>query len=204
MKKTELEVIGKRLLPYLPGFKVKGDMLFIQPIGHTLRAIVFDRSIASRSFYVQVLLEPLFVPTNVIGFNVGWRVGRSWSADAPNIIAELGAALEREALPFLSVVNAPLDVACAATALDKPQDPHVQQAIAYSLARAGDAEHATVALNQLVHLLDTPTKYAWQTEMADRALALNAKIISDPMSAQRQLKSWEDESARNLGLEEFR
>ncbi len=207
MKKKEFETIGKRLLAYLPGFSVRGDMLFIQPVGHTLRAIVFDRSIDPRRFYVQILIEPLFVPMDLVGFNIGWRLGggcHTWSADDPDIVPELGAALKREAMPFLARVHTPRDVAHAAESLNLSKDPYVQQAIAYALARARDVEQATAALDQLVHLLDTPTKYPWQQEMTGRALALRAKLSSDPVAAERQLDAWEAESVSNLGLEKFR
>src|SRR5947209_27626 len=201
MKNKEFEAIGKRLLPYLPGFTVCGNMLFIRPVGHTLRAIMFDRSIDPRGFYVQVFLEPLFVPTNVIGFNIGWRVGggsHTWNADDPNLVAELGTALKREAFPFLSGAQTPSDVARAASSLKLSGDFYVQQAVAYALARAGNAEGAAAALEQLVRLLDTPVKPGWQHEMIDRAMSLKAKVADDPPAAQRQLDEWEAESAHAL------
>jgi hypothetical protein len=207
MKKKEFEAIGKRLLPYLPGFGVKGDILFIQPLGHTLRAIAFNGSIDPRSFYVQVFIQPLFVPMEVIGFNIGWRARDhcdSWNADDPNLIARLGTALERDALPFLSGVRSYQDVARAAERWKDADDPYVQQAIAYALARSGDVQRATAALDLLVKLLDTPTKYPWQHALSDRALGLKKMLLSDPAAAQRQLDAWEVESARNLGLVEYR
>ena len=205
MTKKEFEAIGKRLLPELPGFASKGQLLFVQPIGHTLRGVFFDRSIDPRTFYAQVLLEPLFVPSDVIGFNVGWRLGggcHDWKADDPNLIADLGIALKQQALPFLLDIQSPRDVAHAAISLKKSQDPYVQQAIAYALARAGDVDQAVTALDQLSSL--HATHIQWQRTMVDRALALRSTLLLDPGEAQRQLEAWEAESMENLGLEEFR
>jgi len=97
MTKKEFEKIGKALLAELPGFRVVGQLLFAQPIGHTLRGVFLDRSIDPRGFYVQVFALPLFVPTEHIGFNFGWRLGGGahlWHADDPNLIYELSQAFE--------------------------------------------------------------------------------------------------------------
>lgn len=221
MKKKEFEAIGKRLLPHLPGFAVKGPLLFLQPVGHTLRAICFNGSIDPRSFYVQIFLEPLFVPSEHIGFNIGWRLrggtggSSSWNADAPNLIPELIAALGREALPFLSRVHSPRDVAEVASAIHPVKgpiaqetvpytsgDPIKQQAIAYALARDGDVAEAGEALDRLVNLLHE--EVPWQHEIAERARVLKSQLLRDPAAARRQLDVWEAETAKNLGLEEFR
>jgi|SRR5262249_3931337 len=202
MTKREFERIGKALLPELPDFGVAGQLLFAQPIGETLRGIYFARSIGPRDFYAHLVVLPLFVPTTVVGFNFGWRVGGGshfWNADDPNLIAELAAALKREALPFLSRIQSPRDVADAAMSLHKSADWYVQQAIAYALARAGDVSQAVVALDELVRMLDVTVP--WQREMSERAMALKSQLLDDPCRAQQQLDAWEAESIRNLGLE---
>lgn len=220
MTKKEFEAIGKRLLPELPGFAVKGQLLFMRPIGHTLRGIFFDRSVDPKSFYVWIFTKPLFVPAQHISFNIGWRLrdgsggSDSWNTDVPNLIPELIAGLKREALPFLSRIQTPLDMVEAAKSIhpikgpvaqpanaDGPRDPIKQQAIAYSLARAADVKQAGDALDQLIGLLREDI--SWQCEMADRARELKTQLVSDPAAAQGQLDAWEAETVKNLGLEEF-
>jgi hypothetical protein len=44
----------------------------------------------------------------------------------------------------------------------------------------------------------------WQREVADRAHALKSQLVSDPATAQKQFDGWEADTAKNLGLEEFR
>ena len=82
------------------------------------------------------------------------------------------------------------------------QNPYVQEALAYSLARAGDIDEAVAALDQLINLLDG--KLSWQHDMADRAQVLKDKLVANPSEAQQQLEAWQKESVSNLGLEAFR
>lgn len=208
MKNKDFAELAKRLLPDLPGFTVKAPLMFIPPVAHTLRAICFEgSSFDAESFYVNFFFQPLFVPANHLSFTFGNRLrkaggGDRWNADVPDIVRELGVALNRDAMPFLSPIKSPRDVAHAATSLRLPQNPHVQQAIAYALARAGDVDKSVAALDELTRLLDV--KVPWQLEMFERASALKSQLLSDASGVQKQLEAWEAESVRNLGLEKFR
>jgi hypothetical protein len=206
MKTTEIAAIGKHLLSELPGFAVKGQLLLMRPLGHTLRGIFFDRSVNPRGFYVQVFIQPLFVPAEHFSFNVGWRLGGgayTWDADAAGVISELVAEVKREALPFLSSVQSPRDVASAAASLLKSGDVYVQQAIAYAFARAGDVQHAVTALAQLERMLDAKEQYPWQTEMERKAKTLKLELRENSAVVLRQLESWEAETIKELALKEF-
>jgi len=203
MTTKEFERIGRALLPELPGFTAKGYLLLIPPARQILRGICFEPSgFDKATFYVWVFFLPLFVPRNHVSFEFGKRIGHRWTADAPNLLHELGVALKREALPFLSPIESPHAVAEAAKSLRLPQNPNVQQAIAYALARAGDVDKAVAALGELTQSLDA--KVPWQLEMAERASAFKAQLLGNTASAQNQLEVWEAESIRNLGLERFR
>jgi hypothetical protein len=208
MTKKDFEKIGKRLLPQLPGFIAKGDLLFILPLRHTLRGFFFDGSSFDKNlFFVYVFLQPLFVPDTYISLNIGWRVGgesHTWDINSPDLLTELGLSLKREALPFLLRIESPKEVADAVMALRISADPYVQQAIAYSFARAKEVSKATAAIDQLFHLLDMKESYPWQREMAERAEKLKAQLIADPEDAQHQLDVWESETVKNLKLEKFR
>ncbi len=203
MTTKEFEKIGKALLPELPGFAVKGYLLLIPPVKQILRGICFEPSgFDKQSFYVWVFFLPLFVPRKHVSFEFGRRIGHNWKGDAQNLLHELSGALKREALPFLSPIESPRDVAQAAKSLRLPQNPNVQQAIAYALARAGDVNEAVAALDELTRSLDV--KVPWQLEMFERANALKPQLLSDAPGAQKQLEAWETESATNLRLEKFR
>jgi len=208
MKNKDFSELAKRLSPDLPGFAVKAPLMFIPPVGHTLRGVCFEgSSFDTNSFYVNVFFLPLFVPRKHLSFEFGNRIrtasgGDRWNADAPDIVCELGIALKREALPFLSPIESLRDVEQAAKSLRLPQNPHVQQAIAYAIARSGDVGKAVVELDALLAMLDV--KVPWQREMAERAEVLKTKLLTNPAEAQRQLEAWESETSQNLGLEKFR
>ncbi len=136
-------------------------------------------------------------PRQHVSYEFGDRIGDRWDATTPDVIRDLTQALKRQGLPFLSTIRSPEDVVRTARQSSVPGDPYIRESIAYGLARAGDVEAAS-ALNQLIHGLDL--RVAWQREMADRARALEAKVLADPRAAQHQLDIWEGESIRNLGL----
>jgi hypothetical protein len=71
MKKAELSALLKQIQPELPGFKIKGQLLFIDPINHTLRGVWLDHSMDPRAFYVEVFVQPLFIPAEYIHFGFG-------------------------------------------------------------------------------------------------------------------------------------
>ncbi len=203
MTAKEFSVIGKELLSYLPGFALKGRLVFIKPIVHTLRAIYFDASGFDRKFfYVNVFLQPLAIRVDHFIFSAGWRLGKLWTADAPDLIPQLRKIIHAEALPFLARAESPQGAAAAAIALQKSEDPGVQQVIAYSFARAGEITKASNALDRFVRLLNVT--FEGQRKMADEAMQLRAQLLSRPDEAQRQLDMWEMETVRNLRLEEFR
>ena len=205
MKNKDFAIVTKQLLPELPGFAVKAPLMFIAPVTHTLRGLCFERTDDARRFYVWAFFLPLFIPRQYVSFDFGIRVGggcHSWNADAPNLVLELGSALKHEALPFLLPIESPHDVARVAMSMRLPQDPHIQQAIAYSLARIGDMGKAIPALDELTRLLDM--QVSWQSEMAHEAEVLKSKLLANPADGQCQLEAWEAESARKLGLEKFR
>jgi hypothetical protein len=206
MKTKDFAVLSKWLLPDLPGFTVKAPLMFILPLQHTLRGLCFEsHSYEARQFYVWVFFFPLYVPTKHVSFNMGKRIEPAqklpWNADAPNLIADLSTALRREALPFLSEIESPQDVANGALSLRQLQDPYVRQAMAYALARAGNVSKAVPALDELARLLDA--RVPWQREMAERAQTLSLQLLGDASEAKRQLDAWEAESVLNLGLEKF-
>ena len=202
MKKAALSALLKQIQPELPGFKIKGQILFIDPINHTLRGVWLDHSMDPRSFYVELFVQPLFIPAEEIHFGFGWRIGGvSWNADTPNLVRELGIAIKTEAVPFLTKINTPMDVAEAAIALRKPGDPNIQRAIAYSFARAGETRKAIAALDDFLRGMPAKITMDWLLEDARRAEILRDELKTNPAAAQRRLLAWESQTKKNLRLE---
>ena len=175
--------------------------MFIPPCRHLLRGIYFEPSAADkRSFYVTVFALPLFVPTEHIYFNLGERIGISWNADDTDLLPELTESLKREALPFLNSMGN-LEGLTEALIHNSP-DARTQQAIAYGLAVKGDIEQALVALDLLI--LSLEVEFPWQQNIKDQAQALRTALTENPSLAKRWLQTWEADSVKNLGLEDFR
>lgn len=206
MKKKDFEKLGKSILPVLPGFTVNGSLLFVQPIGHVLRAVCFDgSSFDANLFFVHVFLQPMFVPASHIIFNIGWRLGggsHRWDIKDANIQNELGAALKREVLPFLKRVESAQDFVAAIESLPISADAYARQATAYAWAMAGNVERSVEEIEKLVRMLNV--KVSWQNEMVERAEMIKKKLLDDPSKAQAQLEAWESATLQNLGLEKFR
>lgn len=204
MTNKELMAIGRRVLVDLPGFSVAGQLLVLEPLLHTVRGIFFDRSINPRAFYAEVLLQPLYVPSEHFVFNIGWRLGggcHTWCADDPEMALELIQAIRDEALPFLSQVNTPNDVVNATRSLNRPADTVGQRAIAYSLILSGEVREAGAIIDQLVSGLD-PT-ILWQRELAETAGSMKRLSEVDHSEAKRQLEAFIPVTTRSLKLERF-
>lgn len=206
MRTKDFVSLAKRLLPELPGFVANGPMIFIRPVGHILRGFYFEgSSFDSKSFYVWMFILPLCVPAEHISFSLGKRIrgagGERWHIDAPDVVPELKDLLKREAVSNLSRIGSLRDFVDAASRWGSSDDPQTQEALAYVLARASKGGDAVLAIDQLLRSLHT--NIPWQVEMTERAKTLKTKIQEDPAEAQRQLETWERQTAKNLGIEEF-
>jgi hypothetical protein len=101
----EFVAIEKRLLPNFPGFAIKGALMFIQPLGDTLRGFHWEPSgFSKKEFYVNAFFLPLYVPTKHLHFTFGHRIGstKRWSADRSDLETALSSEMQKEA-SFLMV-----------------------------------------------------------------------------------------------------
>ena len=183
MPTKDFVAIEKRLLPDFPGFAVKGALMFIRPLGNTLRGFHWEASAFSkRDFYVNMFFLPLYVPAKHLHFTFGHRVGRNkrWSADSPNLESALSSAMQKDVL-FLNSLKTPKDVAEALEPLTKPNkvayvNPHCYEAFAYALAQAGEITAAGDAINTLLN--KTNLTVDWESEIASRAQLIRACFIN--------------------------
>ena len=127
MKNSDFAALAERMLPMFPDFKIKAPLMFVAPVGQTLRGICFEsHGYEKTSFYVWAFFLPLFVPVEHVSFEFGKRLGRQpWDSGTPTLIQDLGDALQ-EALPRVVPIKTPRDVVRAAVALNS-QNVHVQQ-----------------------------------------------------------------------------
>lgn len=203
MKKKEIYNLERQLLDYLPGFSINGSLMVLPPEKPILRGIAFDGSgFDKSSFTVTAFLLPLCIPTNHLYFNFGNRIRQSgggdrWNITNAHLVAELGMALRLQAVPFLSRVTSLLDFVETAKTFSQA-NPHTRRAIAYSLARSGRITEAVEVLDQLLAQIDRAIP--WQFALAGEADQLKAQLIAHPTEALRQLRTWECNTERSLGL----
>ena len=207
MKYKEFEAISRELLCSLPGFQIKGPLLFRAPIGGILSGICFDRSVNVDIFYVEYFFLPLFMRREYISFSFGDRLRHpsgqeAWERGMDGLIPDLRRMIEREVLPFVSRVNTAADVVREAEARLHYPGPHYLNTLAYALARMGQTKRSLAAFDKLLAELD-PAVF-WQNDLANEARRFKVLLETDPDQAQRQLDAWTDESRRNLRLEKYR
>jgi hypothetical protein len=208
MKVKEFVALEKRLLPTFPGFAVKGQLMILSPIKHTLIGFHFDGSSFDKdSFYANAFFMPLCIPTDHIHLTFGQRVrnnkGERWNTGDLNFEAALEAAMQKEA-PFLRKLRTPRDVAAALKPMTRPNgagyvNPHCYEAFAYSLLQAGETTTAAEGLDTLIKRADPTVK--WESEIASRARLIRDKLLDSPKIAHEQLALWQNESIRNLKID---
>lgn len=211
MKIKDFVLLETRLLERFPGFTIKGQLMFMIPLEHTLRGFHFDgSSFDKKSLYVDAFFMPLCVPTEHVHFTFGRRVrdkgGDRWNADDLHFEAALESAMQEE-VPFLARLRTAKDVASALEPLTRPNDagyvnPHCYEALAYTLVQAGETTAAANVIDTLLKRAN-PT-VIWESEIASRSRIIRDKLTEKPEKAQEQLAVWESENIRNLEMENFR
>lgn len=202
MTTRQFVALEKRLLPKFPGFAIKGRLMFLTPLEHTLRGFSFEGSAFDKtSFYVTNFFMALCIPRRHLIFNLGERLRERgsdrWSANEENFETILRSEMGKQLL-FLTQLKTPMDVVDAAVRRGNPKDPYRQETIAYMLAFAEQVKAAIQALDGLLAMLDTGVQ--WQHEMAIRARLLRSKLVDDPRSARAQLELWKKETLQSLSL----
>lgn len=208
MNSKELVSLARRLLPQYPSMILHRTMLVMPPVNPVFRGLWFEgSSFDAKSFYVWAFWMPLYVPAKMISFNLGKRVrvesgGDRWSSADDQVVESLNRAIRSDALPFLSELKSVQDAVRAARhAADGSKDPFAHEALAYSLAKAGDVEAAVESIDVLLELLSP--LIPWQAELKTRALSLKEAIIANNGDVIKILDGWTAENIRQLGLEQL-
>lgn len=206
MTTKEFVALERKLLPDLPDFEVKGTLLFIKPIGSVLRGFCFEGSSFSKeSFYINVFFLPMYIPMDDLGFTFVDRLRSAesggWESTHPNLDSDLRAAVH-DRVPYLRSLCTPIDIVKAIRPKTKLPNPHVHEAFAYSLIKAGDYQSAVDVIKGIPPMVDSAVD--WQRALQERVLLIQEKLQRSPEEALQQLDAWEVESFRNLKLEAYR
>jgi hypothetical protein len=185
VKGREFAKLARRhLMPHLPGFAFKDGRIYALPVDRLLRGFTLYASGFSRArFTVYCSVGILYVPENVgaitagLGDRLPVLAGRGdqwWEWDdhadaeaATATIADIRALILDVGVPFLEKLDT---VEAVAERLretgDYRSDPHVAEALAYSLVLTGDDHGARETLTLLRRLtLDDDERAGWWADL---------------------------------------
>lgn len=208
MKRLEFEKFASKLLiPELPGFAVKGHLIFRLPVGSLLRGFIFDSSGFSReTFNPDVFVQPLYVPNDYITMTLGRRLLGVWKfrADDETLATKLLASMRKEGFPLLDELGSPEKIASNAERLKSPENHYVRQAAAYSLALIGEDRQAIKRLDELLVMLREMGAgiQKWALKVHNEVANFRETLVSRPSEARKQLADWTEQTRQKLGLPE--
>ncbi len=182
------------------------NMIFICPLSPILKGLCLERSASDKEkFYLSSVIMPLCVPEKYVYFAFAGREkpSRRWELNSANLMLNILPVIQNDIFPRLYKVNSPSD---AINDIEKyttfPLTIHAQQAVAYLSVLAGNNERAGYELSSLIERLDNlDNKLEWQDEILIRAKMLMKLFLSNHATALHQLRIWENETIKNLGLE---
>jgi len=202
MNKRELAKIAKTLVQELPDLAASNDLLLRTPLGPILRALCLERSgWDPRGFYVWVFFQPLCIPHAHV-FLSRLAPGRrhthlelrhprrhhstAWS-DPPG----------RASLPGPNPVAARCRAAGETAGTGRFHLPKVHRIRLRERWRQSPS--APRARSSSRGRFPEPV-----AERDPEAKKLRELLLQDPAAAQHQLQTWEEQTTRTLGLDQFR
>jgi hypothetical protein len=216
MKARELKPLFRNYLAHkLEGFTLRGRMLYKEPIEYLLRGFSFEPSgFDSGGFYLQVFVQPLYIPFEAVGFFEGQRLGggaQYWHVrdNESAVMGEVTTLMREVGLPFLESVRSP--GALARWLEKKPITPMRMEGLAYSLILAGRPQRAKTVLAELQPRLEQihadesrrgRTIREWEIQFLGRVRTMRGLLERDPTGAVKQLSEWRNYTVHHLGLDD--
>jgi hypothetical protein len=190
----------------MPGFVTDNKkMVFIAPIRHTLRALLFESSSDKNAFYFNWFFMPTCVPINYLTLSYGERlpapVRTGWALDIPDLPMQLVKEANKSAVPFLRKLNSITKTVAAIKARRKRLDIHDFEQMGYLLILDHDF---SAAAKELAELKKHNSTYQWERDVVARGLSVLELLQQDPMIALDKIKSWEAETITNLRLDKWK
>jgi hypothetical protein len=203
MKASERGKLLRNVVGSNSKFKAKGSLAELVPTQHFLRAIYLDRSSDPSAFYIEVFILPLFVPTEHLYFNFGFRLLDSkgldsWYCGKPNLVNEMQEMITATALPFLEKVKSPADFVKMELDNTGSRNLNNREALAYSYIVDRKMAHAIHEIDCI--LSEADTSISWQALVYNRANSLKSLINLNPNLVQKQFDKWEVASKEKLKL----
>ena len=214
MKTKALHRLLKFVVPEMPNYVPKGNILFVSPIEHVLQGIAFQSSSFSPSIFdIDVFVQPLYIPSETLTFYFVKRIPGIWEwaeGEEPNLAQRIILELRKQ--PSLhDELRTPSDIAEKCVGLSSAENPHILEAVAYSLALIGRQREALVTLESVAKRVSGIPKQwglnpsvTWPAEMLERIRRVTAALEVSVDNVRKLLLRWESGSVEALGLSRFR
>jgi hypothetical protein len=195
------------VLPTLPGEWLVTNYALVQaPVVHLARAVVRRPSSFGDSYYLHVVVQPLYVDMETWQANMDFLLGHAtgegyWPgfaspADGSTALAGLARLVRDEAMPYLAAHGTPdgFLALCRAAVARHPSFgkvyPMRQQAATEALL--GDLAAAARTLAEIRRIADqTPDAPRWLHDIADEADLFAAAVRTDPATVPDRLSTVE-------------
>ena len=217
MKNREFESLSKQyLLPDMPGYVIKGKLLFRTPIGLILHGFCFEPSEWDKSrFRIEVMVQPLYVTEDHLVFLISHDFGviseknkaqQWWNMDngEKNVMADVRKRMLTVGVKWLSQYASPYDIVLKAQREWPFDDPYLLRAIAYSwiiCGREREADEAIMKIHMIFNSLDT--WYPWMHKFSDEVTMISKLLHKDVEKAKEQLMIFRNYTIAKLGLEKW-
>ena len=190
--KEQLGVDGQNL-------QIRGVTAIQLPHNDLYRGIAINAPQTPREdFYIHIFVVPLYLPTEVLYYNIGWRLGGRSTTWAANTLHDVIDHIKMEAIPWLESVSTPQGFLAAVPKLGKGQDLYVLQAMIAVSAVAGEREQLSSALGNLERL--ACGGFAWQIELLERGRLIQKLFLQDQDALQKVLGEWRASTCQKLGI----
>lgn len=221
-------------MPHLPGFALKDGCIYAVPVGRLWRHFSLYPSGFSRDrFTMFCVVAPLYKPEAadaalsglgdrlpvIAGRGDAWWEWRPDNGEAEaSLMADVRGLILETGVPFLERLATVEDVARRLSgALDHRTDPHVAEALAYSLVLTGDYDLARKELTLLRQItLEDEERAEWWNELnagtssedeedwvitvGKRGAQVQSALESSPDEAVALLNRWNEDQCGELRL----
>jgi len=215
-KKEVHRFAQEHLLAALPGYGVRGNLLYRMPVKDILGAFCFERSgWDKQSCAISVFVQPLYVPHEQIHFGFGMRLGfktdKWWTlvgTDCPAVASDILLHIKKQGLPFLDLGSTPISfvnhIGRVLSSFNRMDDNQVQRALAYSYLWIGNYGKSLETMDRMLANNRGPKRddRDWAQELVKEVACMREETAKNPNGASEQLRQWRLQTLRAIGFED--
>lgn len=208
MKGKDLQkFVEQYLLPSLSGFGYGKRVIYAIPVESVLCGLVFDSSaFSAQTFYPHAFVQPLYVPNEHLVLSFGHRFSGVWKfavGREQDLADRLIQNIRKQFTPLVVSLRTPELFAKNASKFSwfNKSNPHLAQAMAYSLAFTGELKAAAKWLRVVEETIQkSKTKQEWEVALAGECLRFQDLLLGDPEGGRGQLAAWSEQTRNCLKL----